>query len=321
MLLIAYEGTGFCGWQRQEPPDALAKDQPPAPGAMPYKHTTPMIESRRDGRVALRTVQGVVEKAVSDVVRHEVEVMGASRTDSGVHARGQVAAFSCLPLDENPTGREAPALLSPDKPLQPGAGWPASRGVDRLAMAINSRLPADVLIVRAQRVRPDFDPISDVISKAYSYTFHLSRSRPLFDRATVTHIWRDSPIDLQAMQTAAGVLVGEHDFASFAATGHGRLSTVRTVHRCTVTRVPIGEADDADASRVRIDIAGSGFLWNMVRIIAGTLLQVGLKQRTPEDVREILRSKDRTKAGPTAGPEGLCLESITYRDGALDEPA
>lgn len=321
MLLIAYEGTGFCGWQRQEPPDALAKDQPPAPGAMPYKHTTPMIESRRDGRVALRTVQGVVERAVSDVVRHEVEVMGASRTDSGVHARGQVAAFTCHPLDENPTGRESPTLLAADKPLQPGAGWPVSRGVDRLTMAINSRLPADVLVRSAQRVRPEFDPISDVISKAYSYTFHLSRSRPLFDRATVTHIWRDSPIDLDAMHAAAGLLVGEHDFASFAATGHGRLSTVRTVHRCTVTRLPVSEATDANAARIRIDIAGSGFLWNMVRIIAGTLLQVGLNQRTADDVRTILLSKDRTKAGPTAGPEGLCLESITYRDGAIDEPA
>lgn len=325
-LSIAYDGTDFCGWQRQEPPDAARTPvELHGPTRRAYSLETPTIESTREGRVALRTVQGVLEQAVRHVVREPVEVLGSSRTDSGVHARGQVAAFSCEPRD---------VLV----PAEKGIGWPAERGVDRLVLAINSRLPDDVQVRSAELVSNDFDPIGDVQSKGYSYTFHVGPHRPMWDRRYVHHVWHPKGLDVDAMNAAAAVLVGEHDFAAFAAAGHGRLTTVRTVHEC---RVMIAGADEAGVSsadrtdrttgqwhgvagqshehshgqRVVIRVSGSGFLWNMVRIIAGTLMQVGIGQRTPADVRSALESKDRAKSGPTLGPEGLCLEWIQYRGG------
>lgn len=311
-LTIAYDGTNFCGWQKQEPLDSCAGPEGEPPGIPPYSAQTPLIPSAREGRVALRTVQGVVEQAVRGVCREPVEVLGASRTDSGVHARGQVAAFTSHVADQ-------------------GVGWPADRGVDRLMAALNSRLPDDVHVISAAEVPADFDPIAGAVSKSYSYTFWVGRQRPLWERAYVTHV-QGPRVDAAAMQAAAAALVGEHDFAAFAAAGHGRLSTVRTIHSLSVQAAPAEMAFGwapvgatgihaagprsvcgPDAPQlIRIDIAGSGFLWNMVRIVAGTLLQVGLGQRTPADVAAALASKDRAKAGPTARPEGLCLEWIKY---------
>ena len=318
-LHIAYDGTDFCGWQRQEPlaivPKVDAGDQEPSavpqatdepkPNRAAYSPQTPLIESTRPGRVALRTVQGVIEAAVWQVTRQRVEVLGSSRTDSGVHAKGQVAAFTCEPLlVENPDG----TFSLPDEATLAatrGTGWPHERGVDRLAAAINSRLPDDVLISGAALVDPRFDPIGDVEAKGYSYVFHVGPARPLWERRVVHHIHNPRGMDAAAMNEAAKTLVGEHDFAAFAAAGHGRATTVRTVLSCGVTR--------ESEHRVRIDVSGTGFLWNMVRIIAGTLQQVGLGQRTAADVKAALESRDRIKAGPTVGPEGLCLEWIKYR--------
>lgn len=373
-LIIAYEGTNFCGWQKQEPPDGRAPEQAEdvaasgskadqAPAASPataaFAEWTPRIDSTRPGRVALRTVQGVVEQAVRAVVREPVELFGASRTDSGVHARGQVAAFSCEPrnesLGEEPTTVAAevcnPAATtsssSPSMPTAPpapptpnspkGVGWPLARGCDRLVAAVNSRLPDDVLVLAAEPVSTGFDPVA-ATSKGYSYTFHCSAARPLRDRNFVHHVWHPRGLNVAAMNAAAAVLVGEHDFSAFAAAGHGRLSTVRTIFDCRVLELPapdesvwLGSSggtsggpgasvaephgtlpDRAPARRVRIEVSGSGFLWNMVRIIAGTLMQVGMGHRPPESVREALLSRDRTRAGPTAPPTGLCLEWIRY---------
>jgi tRNA pseudouridine38-40 synthase len=308
-LTIAYDGTDFVGWQKQEPLDAQSAI---VAGITAYTSDTPMIESTRPGRVALRSVQGVVERAISEAVREPVQLVGASRTDSGVHARGQVAAFTCAPYDG------AMAQERADRPgALPGAGWPIDRGADRLLMAINSRLPEDVVVLAAEAVEANFDPIGDVISKGYTYAFHVSRSRPLWDRRFVHHLWHPRGLDAEAMDRAAEVLVGEHDFAAFAAAGHGRLSTVRTIHELRVRAIaPPGAAPgDADtpAERVVLSISGSGFLWNMVRIIAGTLMQVGLGQRSIEDVAATLASRERARAGPTLRPEGLCLEWIRYR--------
>lgn len=370
-LVIAYEGTAFCGWQKQEPratgPDGLADaapmvapagepaakhaaapaaaaraseappgqeardrvraEGPPPPRVRPaYSDDTPRMVSTRDGRVALRTVQGVVERAVRDVVREHVELIGASRTDSGVHARGQVAAFTCEPRNVPPVatqiagtregkvaadragaGAAGQAFSGTDSGASAGIGWPLERGVDRLAAAINSRLPEDVMVQRAFVAGNDFDPIGDAVSKGYSYTFHVGPTRPLWDRRLVHHVWDRRGLDAPAMHDAAQVLVGEHDFAAFAAAGHGRLTTVRRVLSCAVAHVPA-----ADGQRVRIDIAGTGFLWNMVRIIAGTLMQVGLGQRSIDDVRAAVASRRRDDAGPTLPPTGLCLEWIKY---------
>lgn len=298
-LTIAYDGTDFCGWQKQEPPEAgggvsgeleapaaerrATQGQPAA-----YGEETPMMASEREGRVALRTVQGVVEQAVRGVCRERIELIGASRTDSGVHARGQVAAFSTIPDGK-------------------GTGWPSDRGVDRLMAAINSRLPEDVVVVEASEVAVGFNPIGDAVKKMYSYTFNVGKARPIWTRRTVNWLPRGR-LDVPAMVEAGRVLVGEHDFAAFAAAGHGRLTTVRTVYSLDVREMPA----EGENQVVRMEIVGNGFLWNMVRIVAGTLMAVGLNQKPVEMVQEALGSRDRAKAGITAPPQGLCLERIWY---------
>ncbi len=262
-LTIAYDGTDFVGWQKQEPPD---------PNALPDP------ETGERPRAELRTVQAVVERAVREAVREPVVLIGASRTDSGVHAWHQTGAFTCA--DDR---RGAPD--------------------DRLLQAINARLPDDVLLRACVRIRDDFDPIGDCIAKGYRYTVHASPERPLWDRRFVYHSWH-APNDTDAMAHAAALFVGTHDFAAFAASGHGRESTVRTVHSCTVAR-PTPE-------RVEVHIAADGFLWNMVRIIAGTLVEVGRGRLSADDIRAALDTRDRRRAGPTLPPQGLCLMWARY---------
>lgn len=268
-LTIAYDGTDFHGWQRQEPPGA-----PP-----------------------LRTVQGVVEQAVRETVGAAVEVVGASRTDAGVHALGQVAAFTAktrIPLE-------------------------------RLARAISSRLPEDVQVLRAEIVPDDFDPISHAKRKTYRFSIAhggpvgetpdigrqpaaenlpapLASPPPLFDRRYLYYTYHRLAPD--RMNEAARLLIGEHDFASFAQIDHGRASTVRTIFDCSVAAT----APD----RCHVDVTGSGFLYNMVRILAGTLMEVGRGRIEPGHVATILAARERRAAGPTLPPQGLCLRSIEY---------
>lgn len=305
MLTIAYDGTRFAGWQRQEP-FARPGLEPPAPGpGDPNPDRDAWIQGvvHREGedrpRVQLRTVQHVVERAVREIVREPVDLVGASRTDAGVHARGQVGAFTCSAGGE-------------------GSGWPAERGLDRLRRAINGRLPADVQVMDAREVPLGFDPIADPTSKGYRYSLHVSPPpptgsglRPLWDRFYVHHVWEG--LDVEAMRVASGRVVGEHDFAAFAAAGHGRTSTVRTVLSCEVTR----GARTPEGDRVEIEVSGTGFLYNMVRIIAGTLVEVGRGRMTPEGVSAALASRDRARAGPTLPPEGLCLMWIRYPESSL----
>ena len=257
-LTVAYEGTNYHGWQKQEPPDG----EP------------------------LRTVQGVLEEAVRLVVRERVNVMGASRTDAGVHARGQVAAFTST----------------------------QTIPVKRLPAAISSRLPDDIQVVRATEVGPTFSPISDCEAKGYRYRLAYGARGcprpPLFNRHITT--WTPYALDLDRMQQAANHLVGEHDFASLTRKNHGRDSTVRTIHACTVTAV--------NRRRCRIDVSGNGFLYNMVRIIAGTLLEVGRGQVEPDAIPGIVAARDRMAAGPTLPPDGLFLMWIRYREGTESLP-
>jgi len=325
-LTIAYDGTEFHGWQKQEPKAALALGLEVEPGEQkdaaaqdvwdggPKLAGSPrVLERLDDGRVILRTVQEVVERAVREVVREPVDLVGASRTDAGVHAWGQVGAFSCGEgqREEGTEGQRG------------DGGWPVERGVERLVMAVNARLPEDVLVRTAEVVEEGFDPISHCVSKGYSYTMHVARSRPLWDRRYVTHLW--TPLDVEAMRAAASRLVGTHDFAAFAAAGHGRQSTVRTIHACEVraervegalpprpTRGARAEGGEFEAQRLRVDVSGDGFLYNMVRIIAGTLVEVGKGKLAPGSMDEIIASGDRTRAGSTLPPEGLRLEWIKY---------
>jgi len=249
-LTVAYDGTDFRGWQKQHPPD-----EPP-----------------------LRTAQGVLEQAVRHVVREEVSVHGASRTDSGVHAVGQVAAFDTK----------------------------SEMDVDRFAPAISSRLPDDIRVLDAEEVSDAFNVIGDVQDKSYQYRVAFGRreahQRPLFDRHHLA--WVPWDLDVDAMNAAAALLVGQHDFSSFTRLNHGRESTVRSVHTCDV---------EFPASQVAsITVSGEGFLWNMVRIIAGTLVEVGASRRTLDSVKAALVAGERSSAGVTMPPEGLSLQWIRY---------
>ena len=279
-LTIAYDGSGFHGWQEQVPPDG-----PP-----------------------LRTVQGVVREALQQVLRQPITLRGASRTDTGVHAMGQVAHF------------DADDVRVP---------------LERLPMAINSRLPEDVEVRAAEPVADDFDAVTGAIDKQYRYRLWNATERPLGLRRMVHHFWE--PLNVAAMNDAAARLVGEHDFAAFTNAGHGRLTTVRKVFRCTVQALPLptvggtmpdpqsiseflkktrtsdqSEADANNGQEVHIIVRGGGFLYNMVRIIAGTLVEVGRGHWPPEYVDELIRNADRQKSGPTLPPTGLCLEWIRY---------
>jgi len=287
MLTIAYDGSAFHGWQKQHP---LAADHPDLAREEPAEEH---LRSTDDDRIALRTVQEVVEQAVRRVCRERVILTGASRTDAGVHAAGQVAAFTSTPDEAT------------------GVGWPADRGLDRLVRAVNGSLPPDVLIREAQIVDDAFDPIADAVEKEYAYTIACGEPRPVFDRAFCYWTWH--ALDAARMNEAAAHLVGEHDFAAFAQINHGRRTTVRTVFRCSVeetTHTPMPGL--AAERRLVIRISGSGFLYNMVRIIAGTLFEVGRGKIEPAAVADILASTDRTRAGPTLPPEGLRLEWIRY---------
>ncbi len=270
-LDIAYDGTDFCGWQRQFA-------TPTASPALILPAASP------DARAELRTVQALVEHAVREAVREPVTVVGASRTDSGVHALAQCAAFSTT------DDRRGPAD-------------------ERLALAINARLPDDVVVTRCVPAHPRFDPIGHCAAKGYRYLLHNAHDKPLWNRRYVHHIV--PPLDLDAMRDAAARLVGTHDFAAFAAAGHGRASTVRTVFACDAARL--------DERTIAIDISGDGFLWNMVRIVAGTLMHAGLGRLTPDDVSAALASRDRRLAGPTLPPTGLRLEWIRYPAG-VEQP-
>lgn len=289
-LTVAYDGTDFCGWQKQFPhEDAVSSAPRMEPEAEPsVSHAAPDAATADASRprIELRTVQSVLERAVRVVVHQPVVIQGASRTDAGVHANGQVAAFSTI-ADDDARGR---------------GGWPLERGTEGLMRAINSRLPDDVLVRSIEPVHDAFEPISGAASKGYTYTIWNASERTLWDRRTTMHIWH--ALDVEKMRAAASELVGEHDFAAFAAAGHGRATTVRRVHGCEVSNVR--------EHIIRIDVSGSGFLWNMVRIIAGTLVEAGRGRLTPDDVRKALRTGDRRMAGPTLPPEGLCLEWIRY---------
>lgn len=246
-LTIAYDGTLFHGWQKQQPPDA----------------------------VALRTVAGVIEDALTRLLRQPINLRGASRTDAGVHARGQAAVFDAhcpIPLD-------------------------------RLKLAINSRLPADIDIMNVEIVPDHFNFIHDVVSKQYRYRMFCSPQRPLDRRHHTWHCWLK--LDIDKMRDAAERLVGEHDFAGLAAAGHGRETTIRTIHHCEIERA---------GDETHIIVAGSGFLYNMVRIIAGTLVEVGREHFKPDVIDEVIATGNRRLAGPTLPPTGLWLEWIRYRE-------
>jgi tRNA pseudouridine38-40 synthase len=255
-LTIAYRGTHYHGWQTQGVNPTWKGETPPAGHGIP-------------------TIQEKLRRAIEDVVRHEVALVGSSRTDAGVHAKGQVAHFD--------TGK-------------------TQIPIEALRQSVNARLPGDILIRRLEQVADSFDAIRSTISKRYQYVIWNAPDRPPFFNDLVWHRW--FKLDLDAMQAAAAHFIGEHDLASFAKPGHGRDNTIRTVHDCSISY---------RQHRLVIGVEGSGFLWHTVRIIVGTVLDVGLRRRSAESILETIAAKDRTAAGPTAPPQGLYLQWIRSR--------
>ncbi len=240
LLCVSYDGTGYCGWQYQT------------------------------GHV---TIEGRLNEAIGDLTGKETAVIGASRTDSGVHALCNMAVFD--------TESSIPG--------------------DRFSFALNTKLPDDIRVVWSKEVAPDFHPRHVAVEKTYEYHIYNAPFMPPFMRNYRFHEGR--PLDVERMNKAAAYLVGEHDFKAFCSAETQALSTVRTITDIKVTR---------EKEELTISVSGNGFLYNMVRIIAGTLMWVGLGVRTPEDVRDMLESLDRTKAGPTAPACGLLLANFKF---------
>lgn len=239
-LTIAYDGTNYCGWQIQ------------------------------DNGI---TVEEVINSKLSELLGEEVAVIGASRTDSGVHALGNVAVFD--------TDSRIPA--------------------EKMSYALNQRLPEDITIQKSEEVPLDFHPRFCNSTKTYEYSI-LNRRFDMPIYRLYTHFVY-MPLDIEKMQQAAKYIVGEHDFKSFCSTRTQVENTVRTIYSLEVT---------SDNDIIRIRVSGSGFLYNMVRIIVGTLIKVGLNVYPPEYVLKILNKKDRTFAGPKAPAKGLTLIGIQY---------
>jgi tRNA pseudouridine38-40 synthase len=220
-----------------------------------------------------RTVQGLLEETIARICGHPVQVAGAGRTDAGVHARGQVCHFE--------TAHPMP--------------------LDRWASVLNRMLPRDVVVRSVEEAAPHFHARKDACWKSYCYRIDTRSVPDVFTRRFRLHF--PLSLDVEAMQRAAGFLEGTHDFTSFSSARSPVENRVRTIYRCRVK---------GEGPLVSIEIVGNGFLYNMVRIIAGTLLEVGRGKRTPEEIPDVIRAKNRAAAGKTLPPEGLTMEEVGY---------
>ena len=223
------------------------------------------------------TVQGTIEAAWRQITQEEARITAAGRTDAGVHALGQVAGIQTL------------SRLSDDDLLR----------------ALNAVLPNDVAILAIDAAPEGFHATRDAIGKTYRYQIHNGRVPSVFDRHFAWHY--PQPLDAAAMNAAGQAMVGRHDFSSFETAGSERPDSIRTIHELTVQR---GVANLAN--RVTLEVAGDGFLYNMVRTIVGTLVEVGKGARDADWVSDVLAACDRRQAGQTAPPQGLFLVSVSY---------
>ena len=239
-LTVQYDGSRYHGWQIQ-------------PGK--------------------KTIQGELIEALSILVGVKTYVHGASRTDAGVSALGQVGLFEI------------------DSPIP----------TENFADAINDRLPPEIVVTSAEEVPHRFDLLGSVKSKLYRYSIYIGRYRPVMRLNQCWHI--PKKLDTGAMNQAAQLLVGTKDFKSFASAADKRESSVRTIFRCDVT---------AEDEWIYVNVEGDGFLYNMVRNIVGTLVDIGRGRWEPEKINEILEAKDRAAAGRLAPSSGLCLMWIKY---------
>lgn len=241
-LIVAYDGSNYSGWQIQ--PNAV-------------------------------TIEEILNFHLTQLLREPIKVVGASRTDAGVHALGNVAVFD--------TSARMPA--------------------EKISFAMNTRLPADIRIQDSCEVPSDFHPRFQRTVKTYEYSI-LNRKFPDPTKRLYS-LFYYHPLDVEKMQRAADYLVGEHDFKSLCTHKEDVESTVRTIYSADVEK---------NGEMITVRIRGSGFLYNMVRIITGTLLRVGTGYYAPEYMKELLETKDRQAAGETAPPQGLMLVKIEYPD-------
>jgi tRNA pseudouridine38-40 synthase len=227
-----------------------------------------------------KTVQGALEAAIKKITGEAVRVLASGRTDAGVHALGQVVGFRTR------------SHLEPEV----------------LRRALNAELPADVAVLDLAVTGDGFHAIRDAVRKRYRYVIHDGSIRNVFLRR---YCWqyRGGRLDVEAMSRAAECLVGRHDFASFQTSGAERSTTVRTVHQLVIRRGRAGEQD-----QIRCEVEADGFLYNMVRAIVGTLVEVGRGAKPQSWPAAVLRAADRRVAGPTAPPEGLFLVSVDYQE-------
>ncbi|MCM1063784.1 MAG: tRNA pseudouridine(38-40) synthase TruA [Eubacterium sp.] len=239
-MLIEYDGSRYYGWQRQ--PDH-------------------------------ETIQGKLEKVLSLMCQTEVEVIGAGRTDAGVHARGMVANAH---MDTGFSEEEIRAYL-------------------------NRYLPGDIAVKEVREASPRFHARYNALGKTYRYTCYDGSVKSVFDRKYVAHL-EEKP-DIAKMRLAAELLKGTHDFRNFCVNPRMKKSTVRYVDRIDIVR---------KGDHIIFTFHGNGFLQNMVRIMVGVLLEAGCDRLTCEQIRDVLEAKDRQKAGPTAPAQGLCLMSVDY---------
>ena len=221
-----------------------------------------------------RTIQGTFEATWAKITRESLRAVASGRTDAGVHARGQVLS------------------LQTDSRLS----------VDTLRQALNAELPHDVAVLAVEEAAPDFHAIGDTLRKTYRYTILDGRVRDVFARRYVWHV--PHRLDERAMQVAGQALIGRHDFSSFENQGAPRTTSVRTLFDLRVSR--------PQTDRVEIEVTADGFLYNMVRTIVGSLVEVGRGVQPPEWIAEVLAAQDRRRAGQTAPPQGLCLLRVEY---------
>lgn len=241
-MVVAYDGTNYCGWQIQ--PNGV-------------------------------TIEQKLNEALTDLLQEPIKVTGASRTDAGVHSLGNVCIFD--------TNTRMPA--------------------EKISYALNTRLPEDIVVQDSCQVPESFHPRFSKSRKTYEYRILNQKFRNPTRRLDTHFYYYD--LDVEAMQRAAAYLVGEHDFKSFASTGGQAETSIRTIYSLDV------EKRD---SIITIRVKGNGFLYNMVRIIAGTLIKVGAGEILPEEIPVILEAKDRSAAGPTAPAKGLTMIGLEYEE-------
>ena len=218
------------------------------------------------------TIQGKLEKAISGLLGESIEVAGSGRTDAGVHARGQVANFRT------------------EQRLEP----------DKFCGKLNDALPEDISVSQLTVASPRFHARLSAKEKTYRYTIQNSPVTDVFSRKYEYKM--TDKLKVSAMEQAAEYLIGTHDFKGFSA-GHTKKSTIRHIRSIEICQ---------EGSKIYLTFTGNGFLYNMVRILVGTLIEVGRGERLPESISEVLKTQDRTKAGFTAPPQGLCLMEVKY---------